>query len=59
MPAGAVLDRLEHPDVFMQDSVAWEAHGASRSTYLKWKQKIHTVALSAAVDALSVRDRFE
>ena len=55
----AVLDKLEHPGAYARDQDAWEAHGASSSSYLKWKNSIHGLLLSAAADVISDDDLVE
>ena len=40
----AVLFKLEHAENYSRDQDAWEAHGASRASFVKWKQRIHTCA---------------
>jgi len=55
----AVVARLELPGSYLRDQDAWEAHGVTRSAYLKWKQRIHAVALQAAADQLGETDLLE
>lgn len=55
----AVLDRVERPDAFTTDQEAWEAYGASGSTFLTWKNKIHGLLLSVAIDSISQDDVLE
>jgi len=55
----AVLYKLEHPRTYPRDEDAWAAHGASRATFCKWKQKIHSLVLSIAIDSLSNADVLE
>ena len=47
----AVLDHLEHPGLFPRDQDAWEAHGAKRTAFKSWKQRIQPIFLNAVVDS--------